>query len=97
MYSLDRLATRTISGCCLILHSTTVPGRFTVSLCVLLVSDGKSVLPYFFRDSAARLLVNESLHVSLKLSAGGRVWLIHVSGNLQLVHVDLYHNITHDY
>jgi len=45
-----------------------------------------SVLPYFFRDSKARLLVDESLNVSLKLSSGGRVWLIHVSGNSQTVY-----------
>ena len=57
------------------------PAEVSVS-CVSLLSDGKSVLPYFFRDSQARLLVNESLSVSLKLSAGGRVWLIRVSGTV---------------
>jgi len=57
------------------------PAEVSVS-CVSLLSDGKSVLPYFFRDSQARLLVNESLSVSLKLSAGGRIWLIRVSGTV---------------
>jgi len=49
--------------------------------CGWLFSDGQSVLPFFFRDSAARLLVDDSLNVSLQLSAGGRVWLIRLTGN----------------
>jgi len=50
----------------------------------VLFAGNTSILPFYFKDTGPVLITNDSLAAELELSAHGRIWEIHISGESPL-------------
>ncbi len=48
----------------------------------VVIPGNMSILPYYFRDNGASLVMDDSLRADLELTSGGKIWNINLSGRM---------------